>query len=47
MQAELAKAEAVGEGPSSHGAGKMPSYLGGMEDTGFQQAMNARVIENI
>ena len=47
VQAELAKAEAVGEGPSSHGAGKVPSYLSGMEDTGFQQAINARVVENI
>ena len=46
VQAELAKADAYGEGPSQHG-GKMPSYMGGVEDSGFQQAMNARVVENI
>jgi erythrocyte band 7 integral membrane protein len=37
MQAQLAQADTYGEGPSSNGGG----------DSGFQQAMNARIIENI
>ena len=38
---ELATADKYGEGPSSHGA------KGNSSDGGFQEAMNARVIENI
>ena len=43
MSAQLAQADQYGEGPSSHG-GQM---FGGDKDEGFQQAMNARVVENI
>ena len=45
---QLAQADAYGEGPSSHGMNKKQSepYNGDSND-GFQQAMNARIIENI
>lgn len=49
VQAQLAEADTYGEGPSSYGAaGKKggPAFQTDTED-GFQQAMNARVIENI
>ena len=45
----LAQADAFGEGPSSHGAGASRNGQPFENETqnGFQQAMNARVIENI
>jgi regulator of protease activity HflC (stomatin/prohibitin superfamily) len=44
---QLATADSYGEGPSSHqGSGNGPMFDGGSTD-GFQQAMKARVIENI
>ena len=42
----LAQADTYGEGPSSHGQ-KSQSFMGEGNEGGFQQAMNARVIENI
>ena len=50
VQQQLAQADTYGEGPSSHGEsssskGNQP-FMGDTND-GFQQAMNARVIENI
>jgi len=45
MQQQLAQADSYGEGPSSHGHKSQP-FEGDSKD-GFQQAMNARVIENI
>ena len=50
VQQQLAQADTFGEGPSSHGEsssskGSHP-FMGDTND-GFQQAMNARVIENI
>ena len=49
VQQQLAQADSYGEGPSSHGQGSKTSNAPFMGDTndGFQQAMNARVIENI
>jgi regulator of protease activity HflC (stomatin/prohibitin superfamily) len=44
VQSQLAMADQAGEGPSKHGASQ--PYTG-ETDNGFQQAMNARVIENI
>ena len=48
VQQQLAQADQYGEGPSSHGQSQKQSqpYNGDTND-GFQQAMNARVIENI
>ncbi len=49
---QLAQADALGEGPSSHAgkggssADRQQPFMGDSSD-GFQQAMNARVIENI
>lgn len=45
MQQQLAQADTYGEGPSSHGHKSQP--FEGDPNDGFQQAMNARVIENI
>ena len=45
VQQQLAQADAYGEGPSSQGQKSQP-FMGDTSD-GFQQAMNARVIENI
>jgi len=45
MQQQLAQADSYGEGPSSHGHRSQP--FEGDSNDGFQQAMNARVIENI
>ena len=49
VQQQLAQADTFGEGPSSHGEGSSKGSQPFMGDTndGFQQAMNARVIENI
>ncbi|KAF7508178.1 hypothetical protein GJ744_009475 [Endocarpon pusillum] len=44
LQSQLASADQAGEGPSKYGANS--SFSGDTND-GFQQAMNARVIENI
>ena len=41
---QLSTADNHGEGPSSHGSSQP---FGGDSNDGFQQAMNARVIENI
>lgn len=48
-QQALAQADTFGEGPSSHGAGTNRNSQPFENETqnGFQQAMNARVIENI
>ncbi len=47
VEHQLATADSYGEGPSSHqGSGNGPMFDGGSTD-GFQQAMKARVIENI
>lgn len=48
VQQQLAVADDHGEGPSSHGSnrGQSQSFQGNTND-GFQQAMNARVVENI
>lgn len=49
MESQLKMADTYGEGPSSQGSGSKGQggpFQGGTED-GFQQAMNARVIENI
>jgi len=45
----LAQADSYGEGPSSHASGSKGITQPFMEDTsdGFQQAMNARVVETI
>jgi len=45
VQSQLAQADSVGEGPSKY-AGKNQQFETDSND-GFQQAMNARVIENI
>ena len=49
VQQQLAQADTYGEGPSSQGQSSKSSSEPFMGDTkdGFQQAMNARVIENI
>ena len=49
VQQQLAQADTYGEGPSNHGSSSKSSSGPFMGDTndGFQQAMNARVIENI
>lgn len=49
VQQQLAQADTYGEGPSSQGQSSKSSNGPFMGDTndGFQQAMNARVIENI
>ncbi|ERF72718.1 hypothetical protein EPUS_04771 [Endocarpon pusillum Z07020] len=44
VQSQLASADQAGEGPSKYGAN---SPFSGDTNDGFQQAMNARVIENI
>ncbi|KAF1992686.1 hypothetical protein P154DRAFT_452331 [Amniculicola lignicola CBS 123094] len=48
VQESLAKADAVGEGPSSYG---VPPQTAGQEyggnDHGFQSAINSHVIENM
>ena len=46
---QLAQADTYGEGSSSYGKGSKQAYTGatGGTDDGFQQAMNARIIENI
>jgi erythrocyte band 7 integral membrane protein len=44
---QLAQADALGEGPSSHAGSAGKGSSGGDTSDGFQQAMNARVIENI
>ena len=44
VQQQLAMADAVGEGPSSHNTGGME--LGG-DQPGFQSAVNARMVENM
>ncbi|KAL8640072.1 MAG: hypothetical protein Q9228_002969 [Teloschistes exilis] len=47
-QQQLAQADAYGEGPSSHAqSSKSNNAFPGDSNDGFQQAMNARVIENI
>ena len=48
VQQQLAQADTYGEGPSSQGQKSQPNqpFTGDTND-GFQQAMNARVIENI
>ena len=51
VQQQLAQADTYGEGPNAHGEGSSSSkggqpFMGDTND-GFQQAMNARVIENI
>ena len=51
VQQQLSQADNYGEGPSSHGqssksSGNNQPFTGDTAD-GFQQAMNARVIENI
>ena len=51
VQQQLAQADTYGEGPNSHGESSSSSkgnqpFMGDTND-GFQQAMNARVIENI
>jgi len=48
VQQQLAQADTYGEGPSSsQGNGKSTNTFNGDTNDGFQQAMNARVIENI
>ena len=51
MQAQLPQVEASGEGPSKYGAsgagGTNTQMFSPAMDDGFQQAMNARVVENI
>ena len=51
VQQQMSTADAVGEGPSSYGAGNKSATSNQAFDKdtndGFQQAMNARVIENI
>ncbi|KAI4216364.1 MAG: hypothetical protein LQ351_001374 [Letrouitia transgressa] len=48
VQQQLAQADSYGEGPSSHGQGSQNNNVfNGDTSDGFQQAMNARVIENI
>ena len=49
VQSQLATADAVGEGPSRYGGSGRSNgnTFDGDTDDGFQQAMNARVIENI
>lgn len=49
---QLAQADQYGEGPNSHAgssktAGSKEQPFNGETSDGFQQAMNARVIENI
>ncbi len=46
MSTQMLQAESAGEGPSSQGGQKGQTFMGEGSD-GFQQAMNARVIENI
>ena len=46
VQQQLAQADNHGEGPSKYGAGSSQPYMGDTKDS-FQQAMNARVIENM
>ena len=49
VQQQLAQADTYGEGPSNQGSSsssKAQPFMGDTQD-GFQQAMNARVIENI
>lgn len=46
VQQQLSQADNHGEGPSSHASGSSQPFMGDTGD-GFQQAMNARVIENI
>jgi regulator of protease activity HflC (stomatin/prohibitin superfamily) len=48
VQAQLAHAEAAGEGPSSYASGsKQAQPYGSNPDDSFQSALNARVIESI
>jgi hypothetical protein len=51
MEAQIALADQVGEGPSKHRGQAQSSKPGNQfnvnTDDGFQQAMNARVVENI
>lgn len=56
VQSALAQADAVGEGPSSHGANSSNNALGvqssaaqeyGGNNHGFQSAINSHVIENM
>ncbi|KAI4092057.1 MAG: hypothetical protein LQ348_005395 [Seirophora lacunosa] len=48
VQTQMAQADNYGEGPSSHASGsKSGNAFQGDTDDSFQQAMNARVIENI
>ena len=52
MEAQMALADSTGEGPSRYrgqgqGSSKPGNAFNANTDDGFQQAMNARVIENI
>lgn len=47
VQSQLASADLYGEGPSSEGQNQNKQLFGGDSGDGFQQAMNARVVENI
>jgi len=47
VQSQMAIADAAGEGPSKHGQGKESNAFDQDTSDGFQQAMNAKVIENI
>lgn len=47
VQTQMAIADAYGEGPNSHGTGSSKQPFEQDSNDGFQQAMNARVIENI
>lgn len=48
VQSQLSQADTYGEGPSSHASSsKNNNPFQGDSNDGFQQAMNARVIENI
>lgn len=47
VQSQLATADAHGEGPSNYGQSSNSQPFNGDSADGFQQAMNARVIENI
>lgn len=46
VQAQLAQADAAGEGPSSHGADSAAAQYG-MGNPGFQSAINSHIIENM
>lgn len=47
VQSQLAAADSAGEGPSSYSGPGPATQEYGMNDQGFQQAINSRVIENM